>query len=415
MGCRTHHCTDNGAEAGSHRGKRKLRASRLRPARALMPLLVALLAACGTTPPAPTVPVPTPPPAVSRPTPQLTPVSWTDLPGWQQDDITAAWPALLKSCRALRNRPAWQTACAGAADIAPNDGATQRAFIEARFAPQRLADSNGATAGLVTGYYEPLLRGSRTPTPPFTTPLYGVPDDLLTIELASVYPQLAGMRLRGRLVGNKVLPYPSRGEIERGGLLKGKELVWVDNPIEAFFLQVQGSGRVELDGPDGRRETIRLGYADQNGHPYKSIGRWLVDQGELPLDQVSMQSIMAWAAAHPARLSELLDSNPSYVFFRASPVTDPTIGPTGALGVPLTPERSIAVDPASIPLGSPVFLEMPEPGSGRLLQRLVVAQDTGGAIRGVIRADYFWGFGAAAGEMAGRTRQQGRLWVLLPR
>ena len=389
----------------------------------LVATLLVLLAACTTTPPTPPTP-PAPTPAVAtRPTAQLTPVTYADLPGWQDDDIEAAWPALLRSCRALRNRPAWQKACAGVNDIAALDRSVQRAFIEAHFAPQRLTESGDSgdrsgAAGLITGYYEPLLRGSRTPRPPYTTPLYSVPDDLLTIDLASVYPQLAGMRLRGRLAGNKVLPYPSRGEIERGQLLKGKELVWVDSPIEAFFLQVQGSGRVELDAtdaPDGRRETLRLGYADQNGHPYKSIGRWLVDQGELPLDQVSMQSISGWAAAHPERLSELLDSNPSYVFFRASPVTDPAVGPTGALGVPLTPQRSIAVDPSAIPLGTPVFLEMSEPGTGRLLRRLVVAQDTGGAIRGVLRADYFWGFGAAAGELAGRTRQQGRFWVLLPR
>jgi len=382
-------------------------------------MLLVVLAACTTTPPAPPAPTPPPTPAPApRPTAQLTPVRYADLPGWQDDAIEDAWPALLHSCRALRNRPAWQKACAGVNDIAAADRGAQRAFIETRFAPQRLADSSGADSGLVTGYYEPLLRGSRTPRPPYTTPLYGVPDDLLTIDLASVYPQLAGMRLRGRLAGNKVLPYPSRAEIERGGLLKGKELVWVDSPIEAFFLQVQGSGRVELDGPggpNGRRETLRLGYADQNGHPYKAIGRWLVDQGELPLDQVSMQSITAWAAAHPERLTELLDSNPSYVFFRATPLTDPAVGPTGALGVPLTQQRSIAVDPSFIPLGSPVFLEMSEPVTGRLLRRLVVAQDTGGAIRGVLRADYFWGFGAAAGELAGRTRQQGRFWVLLPR
>jgi membrane-bound lytic murein transglycosylase A len=189
-------------------------------------------------------------------------------------------------------------------------------------------------------------------------------------------------------------------------------LVWVDDPIEAFFLQVQGSGRVQLAD---EKETVRVAYADQNGYPYRSIGRYLVDKGELTLDQASAQSIKTWYIAHPARQQELLNANPSYVFFKEEKVTDPKKGPKGALGVPLTPERSIAVDAQFIPLGAPVFIATTQPGSDAVLRRLMLAQDTGGAIRNAVRADYFWGFGAAAGEKAGKMKQRGMMWVLLPK
>jgi len=274
-----------------------------------------------------------------------------------------------------------------------------------------------------------------------------VPDDLLTIDLAQIYPQLAGLRLRGRLEGNRVVPYPSRATIAREGLPQGRVLAWVDSPIEALFLQIQGSGRVTFDAAadatgnergngaaastsataaapaingashgagTATGTTVRLAYGDQNGHPYRAVGRWLVEQGILPVEQVSMQSITAWARANPQRVEELLDYNPSYVFFREQPITDPAIGPNGSLGVPLVAQRSIAVDRDAIPLGSPVFIDTTTPAGG-VLRRLVMAQDTGGAIRGVIRADFFWGFGAAAGEQAGLMKQQGRLWVLTPR
>ena len=208
------------------------------------------------------------------------------------------------------------------------------------------------------------------------------------------------------------MPYYTRAELEQQGLLAGKELLWVDNPVEAFFLQVQGSGRVALG--DGA-ETVRVAYADQNGHPYRSIGRWLVDKGELTLDQASMQGIKGWAQANPGRVQELLNVNPSYVFFKEEKIVDPAKGPKGALGVPLTPRRSIAVDPQFIPLGAPVFLSTTQPNSALLLRRLMLAQDTGGAIRNPVRADFFWGFGPEAGEQAGKMKQQGQLWVLLPK
>jgi membrane-bound lytic murein transglycosylase A len=189
-------------------------------------------------------------------------------------------------------------------------------------------------------------------------------------------------------------------------------LVWVDDPIEAFFLQVQGSGRVQLADT---KETIRVAYADQNGHPYKSIGRYLVDKGEMTLEQASAQSIKTWYIAHPDRRDELLNANPSYVFFKEEKIADPSKGPKGALGVPLTAQRSIAVDAQFIPLGVPVFLATTQPGSDAPLQRLMMAQDTGGAIRNPVRADFFWGFGSDAPEKAGRMKQRGAMWILTPK
>jgi membrane-bound lytic murein transglycosylase A len=265
---------------------------------------------------------------------------------------------------------------------------------------------------MITGYYEPLLRGSRSRGGAFQTALYRSPEDLLTIDLASLYPELKNMRLRGRVAGNKVVPYFSRAEMGLKETLAGKELMWVDNAIDAFFLQVQGSGRVYLEDS---KETVRVAYADQNGHPYKSIGRYLIDRGELKLEQASAQGIMAWAAANPARQQELLNANPSFVFFREEKLADPAMGPKGALGVPLTSQRSMAIDPQFIPLGAPVFLSTTQPNSDVPLRRLMVAQDTGGAIRGAVRADFFWGFGAEAGEKAGKMKQTGLLWVLLPK
>jgi membrane-bound lytic murein transglycosylase A len=262
---------------------------------------------------------------------------------------------------------------------------------------------------MITGYYEPLLRGKRTADKTFAQPVLGVPDDLLTIDLTSIFPELKDKRVRGRLVGNKVVPYWSRAEITaRADQLSSQPLLYVDDAVELFFLQVQGSGRVKL--ADG--SMVRLNYADQNGHPYQSIGRALVDRGELKLEEASMQGIQAWARANPKRLDELLNTNPSYVFFRE--VNNNNAGPIGALGVPLTAERSIAIDPRSIPLGSPVFLATTRPNTSQPLNRMVMAQDTGGAIKGAVRADFFWGFGREAGEQAGRMKQSGRLWILWP-
>ena len=341
----------------------------------------------------------------------MTPTTFGALPGWQQDDLREAWPAFTASCKVLVRKDDWKAPCSMAAGVNPTDGAAIRVFFETFFVPNQVRALDGADTGLITGYYEPMLRGARQRGGAFQTPLYRVPDDLLTIELASVYPELKGMRLRGRLVGKKIVPYSTRAEIERADI-QGKELLWVDDPVEAFFLEVQGSGRVQLADTG---ETVRLAYADQNGHPYKAIGRWLVEQGELPVAQVSAQSIKAWIAAHPARRQELFNANPSYVFFREERLPDASIGPKGALGVPLTPGRSVAIDPQQLPLGAPVYLATTRAGSEVPLQRLMMGQDTGGAIRGAVRADFFYGFGKDAAESAGLMKQRGQIWVLLPK
>jgi len=221
---------------------------------------------------------------------------------------------------------------------------------------------------------------------------------------------LKDLRLRGRLDGHRIVPYFNRAEIDEGrGALRGRELFWVENAVELFFLQIQGSGRIEL--ADG--QLVKVGYADQNGRPYISIGKKLIEMGELKAEQASMQGIKHWAEQHPAKLAALLEQNPSYVFFRELP--DGLSAPLGALGVPLTDQYSIAIDPRTIPLGSPVFLSTTFPNTTEPLNRLMLAQDTGGAIRGAVRADFFWGFGDQAGTQAGRMKQRGQMWVLFPK
>ena len=372
---------------------------------------VVVLAACTTAPPKQPAkpPVVTPP---EKPAELFRPASFDAVPGWQHDDLRDAWPAFLASCSVLVKKPDWKEPCTIAREVDASDGKAVRMFFESFFVPNQVINPDGTDTGLVTGYYEPLLRGARKRGGPYQTPLHRTPEDLLTIDLASVYPELKSLRLRGRVVGNKVLPYPTRGEMLHSNGLAGKELLWVDDPIEAFFLQVQGSGRVQLTDA---KETVRVAYSDQNGHPYKSIGRYLVDKGEMTLEQASAQSIKAWYLAHPDRRDELLNANPSYVFFKEEKLADLGKGPKGALGVPLTPLRSIAVDAQFIPLGVPVFLSTTQPGSDIPMQRLMMAQDTGGAIRNPVRADFFWGFGSDAPEKAGKMKQRGSMWVLLPK
>ena len=344
-----------------------------------------------------------------QPTPPFAASSWQMLPDWQTLDLVPTRLAFLKSCSALKTKPQWQEVCARA-ELVADDSTALRAFYEEWFTPYQVFNPDGSDSGMITGYYEPLLKGSRTRTKHFRYPLYAVPDDLLTIDLGEAYPQLKDMRLRGRVQGKRVVPYYNRAEIDGGVLpLKGRELFWVDNAIELFFLQIQGSGRIEL--ADGTQ--VKVGYADQNGYPYVSIGKKLVEMGELTLEQASMQSIKEWGERNPDRLNALLELNASYVFFRELP--DGLSAPLGALGVPLTNEYSLAVDARTIPLGAPVFLSTTYPSDSAPLNRLMLAQDTGGAIRGAVRADFFWGFGQEAGAMAGRMKQQGRLWVLFPK
>ncbi|MCK7583644.1 MAG: murein transglycosylase A [Chromatiales bacterium] len=344
-----------------------------------------------------------PPPGIGRE------IGFSRLPGWAGDRHSEAWPALLRSCDKLPGRdPAWEHVCLAARARAMPDDGEARAFFEQYFTA-RVVDGEGGRDGLITGYYEPLLNGSRSRTERFRVPLYAPPDDLLTIDLGSLFPELKGRPVRGRLVGKRVVPYHSRAEITNGGNpLAGNELVWVDDPVEAFLLQVQGSGRVRL--PDG--SEIAVGYADQNGHPYRSLGNYLIALGVLTREEVTLPRVLEWIAANPAETGRLLNSNPSFIFFA---VRDAALdGPIGSLGVPLIARRSVAVDPAFIALGLPVWLDTGLP-DGTPFRQLAFAQDTGGAIKGAVRADLFTGRGPEAGRLAGTMKQRGRLYVLMPR
>jgi membrane-bound lytic murein transglycosylase A len=373
--------------------------------------IAALTAACTVVPIAP-------PQTVQASGSRLRAVAFTELPGWNDDALTAAWPAFIVQCPTLLAQAAsktlWRDVCTAASLSTPDNDAKARAFFESHFTPYRVRADDGRDTALVTGYYEPLLRGSRHRDERYRYPLYAPPDDLLRIELAEIFPELENRRVRGRIDGKRVVPYWSRSDIDAGrATLAGKELAWVDDALDAFFLHIQGSGRVAL--VEGG--TLRVGYADQNGQPFRSIGRVLVERGELTLEGASMQTIKQWGRDHPDKLPSLLEENPSYVFFREI-VPDPNAaidGPIGSLGVPLLAQRTIAVDPRAIPLGAPVYLATTYPSSERPLARLVMAQDTGGAIRGALRADFFWGFGDDAGEQAGRMKQPGTMWLLWPK
>jgi membrane-bound lytic murein transglycosylase A len=379
----------------------------------------ALLVGCSSTPvadPAPAAParaepgrkeaVPAPddggppPPGATmvRPRSRWLLVSWSELPGWAADRSSEAIPALLRSCE--RPAPAWAAACGlvrrdAVALLA--DSGLARAWLEANLRPWRVESLEGETSGLATGYFEPLVEASRRPRAGFRVALHGPPADL-----ASRKPYWTRQQL-------DTLPAARRS-------LAGTEIAWLRDPLDALLLQVQGSGRLSfVDADDKPRELVRIAYAGHNDQPYKSVGRWLVEQGELRLEQASWPAIRAWAKQHPRRVDEMLWANPRVVFFREEPLPDPAVGPKGAQGVPLTPGRSIAVDPLSVPYGTPVWLDTSEPLSAMPLRRLVVAQDTGSAITGAVRADYFWGWGEAAEAQAGRMKQPLRYWVLWPK
>ena len=342
-------------------------------------------------------------------------LDWEELPGWQQDKHAEAWPALLQQCKVLpKKKPQWKKICLDADLLGDIDNKTARHFFETRFTAHQIIPSNkkdgSPGTGLVTGYYEPLLKGSLAPDDQYKYPLYARPEDLLRIELAEVYPELSKMRLRGRVVGNKVVAYHDRKAIDRvDSPLTGKELVWIDDPVAVFFLHVQGSGRIQLK--DG--SMMAVGYADQNGQPYSSIGKILIERGEIEREDISLFTIRKWLQQNPEQAQALLEENRSYVFFQMR--ENAKENPRGSLNIPLTPSRSIAVDPSNIPLGSPVWLDTSYPGEpDHTLQRLTFAQDTGGAIKGYARADMFWGNGEMAEKLAGEMKQQARLYVLMP-
>ncbi len=358
-------------------------------ARAILVAVLATLGACVTAPP----------PGIGET------VSWRELPGWNDEHPADAWATLELSCSRLANRdPRWRSLCADAALFPQPDDATARAFFETRFQPHVVNGDRGRKHdGIITGYYEPLLHGSLKRSERFRYPVYGVPEDLLIVDLGGLYPELKDKRLRGRLDGRRVVPYPARAEIAQKKI-NAPVLAWVDDPVALFFLQIQGSGRIRLE--DG--ETLFIGYADQNGHPYHAVGSTLVNRGALKVEEVNLDSIRNWLATHPREAVEALNSNPSYVFFarREQPAV-------GSLQVPLTPQRSVAVDPAFIPLGAPLWLDTTLNGQAPY-RRLMFAQDTGGAIKGPVRADLFFGFGAEAEKLAGNMKQPGRIFVLLP-
>jgi membrane-bound lytic murein transglycosylase A len=386
-----------------------------------------MLAACGTMRPAPPEPVPMPPAA--RPSLQLDSTQFSELESWTHGDPRAVLQAFLRSCVVLAAKAddaplggvnyagtagEWRQVCNTAALVSTDSPAAARGFFESEFVPYRVVQSSGV--GLFTGYYEPQLKGSRTRYGPYQTPLYGVPGDLVNVDLGLFRENLRGQRIVGKVTDGRLIPYPTRAEIESVGLGESAPILFVDDPIDAFFLQIQGSGRVVLD--DGT--VVRAAYAAQNGRPYTPIGAVLIQRGELSREAVSMQSIRAWLVEHPTEAQQLMNANASYVFFAEQPMGDPLLGASGAQGVPLTPEASLAVDLTVHALGVPVWLETtaPDPDTtkpDRIFHRLLVMQDTGGAIRGAVRGDVYWGYNADAGTIAGRMRSEGRMTVLLPR
>lgn len=392
------------------------------------------LAACGTVEQAATPKVPSEPEVPELPSSlTLEPVTFADLQGWEADQHAQALPAFRRSCeKLLKLKPEtpmggkatgtlgglagqamdWRSACLASTAVPDNDDWAARMFFESWFKPY-LAKDNGKAEGLFTGYYEAELKGSYNKSSAYQYPLYRKPDDLVSVSLGDFADDLGGQTIWGMVKDGRLKPYPTRTEIEAGYLNgRGLELMWVDDPVDVFFLQVQGSGRVKMD--DG--SVVRVGFAGKNGRPYQSIGRVLIDSGELGRDTVSMQAIRKYIHKDKERGKALMNQNPSYVFFREIEGD----GPIGAQGVALTEARSLAVDRRFIPLGVPLWLDttkpkVPEGTIDGPLRRLVMAQDTGGAIKGAVRGDFFWGYGDNARARAGLMKQKGQYYLLLPK
>ena len=331
-------------------------------------------------------------PVITQAKSRWVPVPWSALPGLDSDSVHEAWPAWLQSC--TRPNPVWASLCPQVQQLATASDADKRRWLRHNLQAYRVETLSQSSEGLLTAYYEPVLTASRQARPGFQVPLFAPP------------AQLSAQK-----------PWYTRQEIDTvpaaRAALRGKELVYLADPVDAMVLHIQGSGLVNVREPDGRQRLVRMAFAGTNEQPYKSIGRWLLDQ-QLIRD-ASWPGIKAWIERNPARVKELLWQNPRVVFFKeeALPVGVPPPGPKGAQGVPLTAERSIAVDRGSIPYGTPVWLKSDGPQTS--LDRLVLAQDTGTAIVGAVRADYYAGSGPAAGELAGRVKQPLQLWVLWPR
>ncbi len=378
-------------------------------------LIFLSLAACERKPP-------TPPAPVSK---ELTlgPAEFGALPGWTEDPMVEALPALRRSCaRILRTDSGaaigpravggtagdWREACTALEALVEAENDELRRALETHFTPLRVAAGDDPK-GLFTGYFEAELDGARAPSPHFSVPLYRRPPDLLSANLGSFADDLAGRTIYGRVAGDRFVPYASRAEIEGGALVgRGLELLWVADPVEAFILQIQGSGRIRL--VEGG--ATRIGFAAANGHPFYAIGRALIERGALSKDNASMLEIRAWLKAHPEQAPPLMQLNRRYIFFHEIDGD----GPIGAEGVALTPGRSLAIDTALLPLGAPLWLDTYWPAAPqRPLRRLMVAQDTGAAIQGAVRGDVFWGTGEAALEQAGRMKSVGQYWLLVPK
>lgn len=322
------------------------------------------------------------------------PAAWSDLPGWGDDRARELWPALLAGC--AKPADGWAGVCKLALTMQPADDVQARDFLQRTLQPYRVEALDGATTGLATGYFEPYLQASRLPRGAMQVALWRPPGDLATRKPWWTRQQL------------DTLP-AARASV------RGQEIAYLADPLDALLVQVQGSGRLRITEPDGRERLQRLAYAGHNDQPYRSVGRWLVEQGELRAEEASWQTIRDWARRFPERLNEMLWSNPRVVFFREEPLPDEAVGPRGAQGAPLTPGRSVAVDPLAVPYGSVLWLDTTEPLSDQPLRRLVMAQDTGSAITGAVRVDYFWGWGPQAEQQAGRMKQPLRVWALWPR
>lgn len=356
---------------------------------------------------------------------RLTPVAFEDVPGWNEDALSEALPALLRTCARLQRAPEdgaiaarksaaiagtvaeWRAPCAPLSQVAGGDGAAVRAVLQDWYRPFR-AEAGDSDTGLVTGYYEAELTGALAPDGRASAPIYARPDDLVTADLGAFEPELKGSRVVGRVVEGKLQPYLTRAEIDAGALDgRARPLLWAHDPIDVFFLQIQGSGKVRL----GDGSERRIGFAASNGHAFTAIGRILLDEGKVPRSQASMQGIRQWLRDNPREAQAVMARNKRYIFFRWIDGD----GPIGAEGVALTPGRSLAIDPAMVPFGTPLFIDTTDPVGGRPLRRLMVAQDSGAAIKGPLRADFFWGAGEAALAHAGGMKQQARFYLLLPK
>ena len=348
--------------------------------------------------------------------------SFAALPNWENEDFKTLVPAFQKSCaRILKGNPDkkmgaleaagtyadWQKPCKEFMTLGADNPTAIRAFFEKNFTPHQML-SDGAPEGLFTGYYEASLKGSRTQSGPYQTPLYKRPDDLVMVQLGEFRDDLKGRRIAGRVKDGKLTPYESRNEIVNGKWPHNDQvLVWVDDPIDAFFVQIQGSGVVQLNNGN----IMRIGYAGQNGHVYYAIGRELIKREQLTKENVSLQSIRNWLNANPDQADEIMNTNESYVFFQELEGE----GPLGGEGVALTAGRSLAVDRSLLAYGLPIWTDIQAPLENTAnIRRLMVAQDTGGAIRGPVRGDVFWGYGDRAEELAGPMKSKGQYWVLLP-